>query len=74
MKVISLVRKALAVIGAIVGYMSVNVGDYYTEVLGEVNNTYIWGVLAGFIMMLPLLMHILTKDLKESKNNESRNA
>lgn len=71
MKVV--IYKALAVIGAIVGYMAVNASDYYTEVLGEVDNTYILVALAGFAMMLPLLIHLFAKDLKESENNENRN-
>ena len=65
------VRNALAVLGFLCIFLAVSTSDYYVIELGQADPSYIWyWFIAGCVLMLPAVGHLVYTDLKERTGGE----
>ena len=66
-----ILRNLLAIVGAICIIGAVSTSDYYVIELGQVEPAYIKSqLIVGFLMVLPLLIHVFYLLYKEGKQDD----
>lgn len=66
-----IIRNLLAIVGAVCILGSVSTSDYYVIELGQVEPAYIKSqLIVGFLMVLPLLIHVFYLLYKEGKQDD----